>query len=128
MNTGDETQNGNRIGEWIDYFKGGEVIFKDKEQMYVVGNNDLSPEDFTILGDGGDLSKINPYNVLLFFTFEHPYEIPRSSTGVYIPSVYSFIYGDTYFLAMNSEISSLTNDLVFEVPSSENVYTDDIKP
>jgi len=96
--------------------------------MYVVGNNDLSPEDIYVLGDGGDLSKINSSNITLFFTFEHPFEIPVSSTGIYIPSVYSFVYGDTYFLAMNSEISSLTSELIFKDPIGTNIYTDTIKP
>jgi len=96
--------------------------------MFVVGNNDLSPEDIYVLGDGGDLSKINSHNVSLFFTFEHPYEIPRSSANIYIPSVYSFIYGDTYFLAMNSEISSLTSQIVLKEPINSNIYIDRIKP
>ena len=128
INTGDQTQNGNRIGEWIDYFKGGDSILKDKEQMFVIGNNDLAPEDMYILGNGGDLSKINSHNTSLFYTFEHPYEVPRSTLGFYIPSVYSFIYGDTYFLSMNSEISSLTSSIIFNQPQGTNVYTDDIKP
>jgi hypothetical protein len=102
-------------------------LLLDKEEMGVIGNNDLSPEDIYKLGDGSDLSKINPENIMSFYTFEHPYEIPRSATGKYIPSVYSFIYGDTYFLAMNSEISTLTRQLVFKDPEGVNVYTDNIK-
>ena len=96
--------------------------------MFVIGNNDLAPEDMYILGNGGDLSKINSHNTSLFYTFEHPYEVPTSTLGYYIPSVYSFIYGDTYFLAMNSEISSLTSSIIFKQPQGVNVYTDDIKP
>ena len=72
--------------------------------MYTVGNNDLCPEDATVLGIGDDLSKLNPINVQYFFTFEHPYEIPMSN-GSYVPCVYSFVYGNTYFLSMNSEIT-----------------------
>ena len=33
-----------------------------------------------------------------------------------------------FFLAMNSEISSLTSSIVFKQPQGVNVYTDDIKP
>ena len=128
VNTGDPTQNGNRISEWLDYFNGGESIFKDKEQMYVVGNNDLSPENVYVLGTGTDLSKINSENIMCFYTFEHPYEVPKSATGKYIPSTYSFVYGDTYYLAMNTEISTLTREIVFKDPAGVNVYTDNIKP
>lgn len=127
LNTGDQTQNGNRIGEWLDYFNAGNSLLKDKEQMYVVGNNDLCPEDLYTLGVGDDLSKLNSYNVMYFYTFEHPYEIPRSATGLYIPSVYSFIYGDTYYLAMNTEISSLTRSIIFKDPVGTNVYTNNLK-
>jgi hypothetical protein len=82
--------------------------------MYTVGNNDLCPKIAHELGNGGDLAKINPINVEYFFTFEHPFEIPKSSSGKYIPCIYSFIYGDTYFLSMNSEISDKTSELIFE--------------
>jgi hypothetical protein len=105
INTGDATQNGNRINEWVDYFKAGEVLFKHLDQMYTVGNNDLCPVTPYELGLGTDTTKQNPVNVNYFFTFEHPYSIPVSSTGVYVPCFYSFIYGNTYFLCANSEIT-----------------------
>ena len=106
LNTGDETQNGNRINEWIDYYNCGNSIYKEVEQVFTVGNNDLCPLDVYTLGDGSDTSKTNPTNVNYFFTFEHPFTIPKTPTGEYIPSVYSFVYGNTYFLSMNSEITS----------------------
>ena len=127
LNTGDATQNGNRINEWLDYFEAGKEIFKDTEQMYVVGNNDLSPEDPKVLGVGDDISKINPINVNYFFTYELPYAIPTSSTGVFIPSVYSFVYGDTYFLAMNSEVTEIAREDIYADPEGTNVYTNQIK-
>jgi hypothetical protein len=65
-------------------------------------------------------------NVNYFFTFEHPYEVPKSSTGVYIPCVYSFIYGDTYFLSMNSEITEIARVNIFG-DSTTNIYTDTLK-
>lgn len=126
LNTGDQTQNGNRFNEWIDYYKSGESIYKDTEQMFTVGNNDLCPLDVYTLGDGEDISKTNPVNVEYFFTFEHPYTVPISSAGVYIPCVYSFIYGDTYFLSMNSEITELARTDVFGDTPDINVY-DDLK-
>lgn len=126
LNTGDQTQNGNRFNEWIDYYKGGNAIYKDTEQMFTVGNNDLTPVDVYTLGDGEDLSKTNPANVEFFFTFEHPYTVPISSAGVYIPCVYSFVYGNTYFLSMNSEITELARTDVFGDIAGVNVY-DDLK-
>lgn len=122
INTGDATQNGNRIGEWLDYFNAGESIFNNTEQMYVVGNNDLCPLDVYSLGDGSEISKTNPINVQYFFTFEHPFEVPLSQAGVYIPSLYSFIVGNTYYLAMNSEITNLARTDLFKDPEGVNVY------
>lgn len=126
INTGDATQNGNRINEWVDFFRTGDVLTSEYVQMYTVGNNDLCPDIPYILGNGSELTKMNPINVEYFFTFEHPYEIPRSSSGKYIPCIYSFIYGNTYFLSMNSEI---TNDAIIKVfeHSGNNIYSDTIK-
>lgn len=124
MNTGDQTQNGNRFNEWIDYYKGGEAIYKDTEQMFTVGNNDLCPVDVYVLGDGEDISKTNPVNVEFFFTFEHPYTVPISSAGVYIPCCYSFVYGNTYFLSVNSEITELARTEIFGDVTGINVYND----
>lgn len=117
LNTGDQTQNGNRINEWLDYYQSD--IYNDKEQMFTVGNNDLCPIDIYTLGDGDDISKTNCINVQYFFTFEHPYEIPISTTGVYVPCVYSFIYGNTYFLSMNSEITDIAKTDIFD---DSNIY------
>jgi len=81
--------------------------------MYTVGNNDLCPLDVYTLGDGDDLSKNNPINVQYFFTYEYPIELPITWRGdtthehTYIPSTYTFIYGDTYFVSMNSEITDI---------------------
>lgn len=124
INTGDATQNGNRINEWIDYFNGGNTLFSDCEQMYTVGNNDLCPEDAYKLGYGSmDIDKINPINVQYFFTFEHPNTIPVSAAGVYIPCVYSFVYGDTYFLSMNSEISESSRVTIFgDIDGGTKIY------
>ena len=127
INTGDFTQNGNRINEWLDYFNFGDVIFKDLEQMGTVGNNDLAPEVLGTLGRGSDVDKMNPINVEFFFTSEHPDGIPRSHNGTYIPSVYSFVYGDTYFLSINSEITNKTREYILEEISVANVYTGAVK-
>ena len=124
VNTGDATQNGNRINEWVDYFNGGNVLFSECEQMYTVGNNDLCPEDVYTLGYGSaDIDKINPINVQYFFTFEHPNTIPIAASGTYVPCVYSFIYGNTYFLSMNSEISESSRTTIFkDVDGGTKIY------
>lgn len=141
LNTGDETQNGNRINEWVDYYNCGNSIYKEVEQVFTIGNNDLCPLDVYTLGDGSDTSKTNPANVNYFFTFEHPFVVPKTSSGTYIPSVYSFVYGNTYFLAMNSEITSdaitnlfdndttiysttLKNWALDDLTQTSNLYTD----
>lgn len=124
--TGDIAQNGNRFNEWLNYFKGRKSLMQTSEMMYIVGNNDLSPVDIHKLGVGDDLSKSNPINVTYFFTFEHPYGVPKTTGGNYIPSVYSFVYGDTYFLAMNSEITDLTVSDVF-TQSTDNIYSVTLK-
>lgn len=96
--------------------------------MYTVGNNDLAPQFEGHLGRGEDADKMNPVNVTYFFTFEHPDEVPRSLNGVYIPSVYSFTYGNTYFLCMNSEITTTTKrDIYLEANLRNNVYRDQIR-
>lgn len=127
INTGDATQNGNRMNEWLDYFTAGEDIFKNTEQMYSVGNNDLCPKNASELGEGDELSKINPINVNYFFTFELPFNIPVATNGTFVPSVYSFVYGDTYFLSMNSEITELARSQIYSEGSGNNIYTNNLK-
>ena len=98
IDTGDMTQNGNRLSEWIDYYEGGSNLFKGGdfrkaltsngtifsgqsagvEQMNVVGNNDLAPVKDYILGDGNDNfsdlnkieGKISPMQFAYFYCYE----------------------------------------------------------
>jgi hypothetical protein len=121
INTGDIAQNGNRVNEWLDYFNAGNDMFKNTEQMYTVGNNDLCEVDSSILIDGSDTSKVNPIQVEYFFTFELPYSIPTSTSGIFVNSVYSFVYGNTYFLSMNSEITDTTRTSIYG-DTTTNVY------
>lgn len=82
IDTGDMTQNGNRLSEWLDYNTGVESLaqglpmsFKltdpsdntvktfanesaGVEQMNVVGNNDLCPIRDWVLGNGNDATKM----------------------------------------------------------------------
>ena len=104
IDTGDMTQNGNRLSEWIDYYEGGSNLFKGNdfrktltasgtvysgksagvEQMNVVGNNDLAPVKDYILGDGNDNfsdlnkieGKISPMQFAYFYCYELDVENP----------------------------------------------------
>lgn len=132
INTGDMTQNGNRINEWLDYFEGHRPL-NNFEEMATIGNNDLCPKKLYQLGNGGDASKMNFANMNLFFTFEmNPENMSvftvnyngRDTDLGYIPSIYSFIYGDTHFLCVNSEISDTTEKEVFGLVQPDGI----IKP
>jgi hypothetical protein len=122
INVGDITQNGNRINEWLDYFKNAEMIFDTREQMFSIGNNDLCPADVHELGRGADPDKMNPINATYFFTFEHPNTVPTSLAGVYVPCTYDFIIGDTYFLSINSEITTSARTELYGDIDGVNVY------
>ena len=111
INTGDMTQNGNRINEWLDYYSAGKKLFKFSECMHTVGNNDLSPVNNTVLGDGGDDSKLNPKNFDIFFCHDLSIEEQdlltiqlKNETFRLIPSNYSFDYGNCHFICINSEL------------------------
>lgn len=123
INTGDMTQNGNRINEWIDYFDGKEEL-SNMEEMATIGNNDLAPVDLTNLGFGSDLDKINPTNITFYYTFEIDTEIPpifdvivgeTMYSQLYIPSLYSFNYGNVHFISVNSEITQETENKVLGI-------------
>lgn len=125
LNTGDATQNGNRINEWLDYFNGREPL-KNLEEVYTIGNNDLCPVKSYMAGDGNDISKINPVNITYFYTFElDEGNLPVFTFDVgeiYIPSLYSFNYGFCHFLCVNSEISPKAEEKLYGFNDSGNVY------
>lgn len=66
INTGDMTQNGTRLNEWLDYYNGGYEIFKKYCQNNIVGNNDLCDNNPNILGTGDDTGKSNGYYFHIF--------------------------------------------------------------
>lgn len=115
INTGDMTQNGNRLNEWLDYFNGKSPLLNDMEEMATIGNNDLSLNVLYKLGNGGDASKLWLENITFFYTFESdPDNMPifRGYDGndYYIPSLYSFNYGFVHFLCLNSEIKKTAEE------------------
>lgn len=111
MNTGDMTQNGNRMNEWIDYFNGKTDFFNNMEEVATIGNNDLSLNPLYKMGNGNDNNKLWLENLTLFYTFElDPDNMPifRGADGndYEIPSLYSFDYGNAHFTCMNTEIKT----------------------
>ena len=122
LNTGDMTQNGNRVNEWIDYYNAKKSL-KDLEEVVTVGNNDLCPANEYDLGNGGDASKLNPVNIDFFYCNEiNPSNPPRFEVGgktVYVPSLYSFNYGNVHFMCVNSEITEETEKQVYGLPNNK---------
>lgn len=125
INTGDMTQNGNRINEWLDYEAGRTSLF-DIAEMVTVGNNDLTPANVYVLGDGGDNSKINSTNIRFFYCYEMDEENPPVFTienkEIFVESLYSFDYGNKHFLCVNSEISSNTEKSVYGLTTTGVTY------
>lgn len=120
INTGDMTQNGNRINEWLDYFDAKNDYINNMEEMATIGNNDLSPKILYQLGDGEDASKLSIENIEFFYTFELDPNNPPifsgiTSDNIYIQSLYSFNYGNIHFMCVNSEIA---------VKAEEDIYGD----
>lgn len=150
INTGDMTQSGARINEWLDYYNGGKCLFNHMEQMNCVGNNDLCNLDPTILGTGNDPGKSNAK----FFHYFYCYEIPNDDklivkahdvtikTGTseskitisedrYIPSIYYFKTRGVLYIVANSEVTKTACEKWFglygkevnDVTQSINLYT-----
>lgn len=119
VNTGDMTQNGNRLGEWLDYFNAKGDYFNNMEEMATIGNNDLSMNPLYLMGDGGDGSKLWLENINLFYTFEadasNPPIFNTPNGSQFMPSLYYFVYGDTLFISLNSEIKA-------SAETSKNAY------
>ena len=143
INTGDMTQNGNRINEWIDYINARNIGIPGKEDMVTIGNNDLCPSNPFLLGNGSDGQKINHINITFYYTFELPEGYWNNTTKtiesepstsnttrfpefsvqnnnnlffeIYVPSLYSFNYGFVHFLCVNSEIKDVTESDVWKI-------------
>lgn len=136
INTGDATQNGTRVNEWLDYFNGGNCLFNHLEQMDVVGNNDLCGANPEILGTGDDVGKSNSF----YFHVFHCYDIDEGSEGKmipiiqtddgdykYIPSLYYFDLPQNIRMVMvNSEITIKNCETWFKKFHNDkpvNIYT-----
>lgn len=131
VNTGDMTQNGNRMGEWLDYFNAKSDELNGMVEMATIGNNDLSPSVIYKLGDGSDAAKLNLQNILFFYTFEMDKDNPPvfsiQGADYLVPSLYSFNYGKVHFICMNSELKANAEnnpgkDCVYNFGSTGNFY------
>lgn len=139
VNTGDMTQNGTRINEWLDYYNAGYNLFNHLEQVNCVGNNDLCGTVPTELGTGDDDGKSNSYYFHLFYCYEINEDIAPVYTGSdgitrYIPSMYYLTapvndnkdYMDYTLFMLNSEITEVTCKNWFKANTDTqtiNIYT-----
>lgn len=123
VNTGDMTQSGARINEWLDYYNAGKSLFKHLEQVNVVGNNDLCGSDPNILGTGDDLGKSNAYYFHVFYCYE--VEVGQGLTPIinnkYVPSLYQIDFTNYKFLLVNSEITKTTCSTWFNLLNNGNI-------
>lgn len=149
INTGDMTQSGARINEWLDYYNGGKCLFNHLEQMNCVGNNDLCDIDVNKLGTGDDLGKSNAH----FFHYFYCYDLKDNTKLVddysdsdifysgeslvvdthgdtparYIPSFYRFETKGVMYIICNSEITKTTCEKWYNLKSGSdkvvNIYT-----
>lgn len=125
INTGDMTQNGNRMNEWLDYFNGKSDYFNNMEEMATIGNNDLSLNVLYLNGDGEDGSKLWHENFTFFYTTEIDPENPPIFRGYdgndyFIPSLYSFNYGNAHFISVNTEIKKATETSAYGYNFGDN--------
>lgn len=113
INTGDMTQNGTRINEWYDYYQAGRILFKEFEQMNVVGNNDLCGTNVNELGTGDDIGKSNSFYFHVFYCYDIGDDTEENGKFIpivnnkYIPSLYYFDSANFRFVMINSEITQV---------------------
>ena len=126
INTGDMTQNGNRLCEWLDYFAAKCPDMQNLEEMATIGNNDLSPMDLKTLGNGKDATKISLENIMFFYTFEtdddNKPEFEINGVKYYVPSLYSFNYGNVHFVSTVSEIKPNLEKVGYGFTDGGNFY------
>lgn len=130
INTGDMTQNGTRINEWLDYYNGGKCLFSKYEQGAVVGNNDLCDTNINILGTGDDTGKSNGYYFHVAYCFEIDDEIVPVVNGKYLPSTYyihdkhnALVFIDSEFTQINCRDWFNLRYTIGDTSYPVNIYT-----
>lgn len=129
INTGDITQNGNRVNEWLDYYKYKNEKLHAIPEMSTIGNNDLAPADiYKYKHNGGDANKNNSRQMRWFYTFDYtdsqkvPNFVREDGKKVFIDSCYFYDYGKFRFICVNSEITN--NAMTNIYGTSKNLYDD----
>ena len=121
------TQNGTRINEWYDYYEAGKILFREYEQMNVVGNNDLCGTNINILGTGDDQGKSNSFYFHVFYCYDIDETVFKPIiNNKYIPSLYYFESKDYRFIMINSEITMVNSREWYGLVDGEttiNIYT-----
>lgn len=147
INTGDASQNGNRENEWLDYYE-GKLDLCDMPEMAIIGNNDLCGINLGTLDDDAvaNDSKISSMSLWCYYTFEFdvnnppyfvfkPTEFKKELVGkwalsydeskgeitYFVPSMYSYDYGNYHFVALNSEFA--TNSGVYKLYYDNSTYS-----
>lgn len=108
MNTGDMTQSGSRVNEWVDYYNAGYNLFNHLEQVNCVGNNDLCGTVVTELGTGDDIGKSNSFYFHVFYCYEVDTEdgMVPIIRGKYFPSLYHIDFNNFRLVMVNSELTN----------------------
>lgn len=118
INTGDMTQSGARINEWLDYYNGGKSLFNHLEQMNCVGNNDLNPVSPNDLGTGNDSDK----SVSHFFHYFYCFDLKDSERYSSVDdNNKKFFSGETLVVPAHSG-EVLINDVTTNINITEDKY------
>ena len=126
INTGDMTQNGTRINEWLDFYNGGKCLFSKFEQLAVVGNNDLCDTNINKLGTGDDVGKSNGYYFHVAFCFDVTGFQQLYVNGKYMPSTYVVKSRDHAIVCIDSEFTAVNCEQWFNLMyqgQPVNIYT-----
>ncbi len=115
INTGDMTQSGARINEWLDYYNGGVSLFDHLEQMNVVGNNDLCPINPRELGTGNDNDKSSSHFFHYFYCFDvRDNDVCTETTPVPEKPTQIVYEGDKFFTGESLIVKAHTGSVVVD--------------
>ena len=119
INTGDMTQSGARINEWLDYYNGGVSLFNHLEQMNCVGNNDLCPINPRELGTGNDDDKSSSH----FFHYFYCFDVKDTDVFSHLTDVNKkkFFSGETLIVKKHTG-SALNEGVTYDINVTEDKY------
>lgn len=123
--TGNVVKHGGRPEEWLEYFNSRKPrenlsgIYHIIPDIYTPGPNDLCEiktwyKPSTEKSQDLHYEQINQFAPWLFYTYEMNPEISTKLPGLHseeidVPWLYSFWYGDNYYISMNSELIAKHN-------------------